>query len=131
MIVLIANRLRALGTALFSAQGAPRDKAELVADTLVEASLTGHDSHGVRYFTRYSDSIRRGLVDVEAEPVVVKESASSALVDGRWAFGQVTALRAMEIAAEKAEAHMVGAVGAYNCNHIGRVGYYTAWAARR
>lgn len=131
MIVLPADRLRALGTAIFSAQGAPRDKAELVADTLVEASLTGHDSHGVRYFVRYSDRIRRGLVDVGAEPVVVKETASSALVDGRWAFGQVTALRVMELAAEKAEAHVVGAAGAYNCNHVGRVGYYTAWAARR
>lgn len=130
MIVLPADRLRGLGTAIFLALGATREKAELVAETLVEASLTGHDSHGVRYFIRYSDRIRKGFIDVDAEPVVVKESETSALVDGRWAFGQVTAMRAMKLAVEKAETHTVGAVGAFNCNHIGRVGYYTAWAAR-
>ena len=130
MIVLSADTLRELGAAIFTALGAPRDKAEFVAETLVEASLTGHDSHGVSYFVRYSDRIRQGFIDVDAEPVVVKETVSSALVDGRWAFGQVTAMRVMELAMEKAKAHVISAVGAYNCNHIGRVGYYTSSAAR-
>jgi len=131
MIVLPAEKLRELGKELFRALGAPRDKAEFVAETLVEASLTGHDSHGVSYFVRYSDRIKQGFIDVDAKPVVVKESASSALVDGRWAFGQVTAMRVMELAVEKAKAHVISAVAAFNCNHIGRVGYYTSWAARR
>ena len=131
MIVMPADRLRELGTEIFSALGAPRDKAEFVAETIVEASLTGHDSHGVSYFVRYSDRIRQGFIDVEAEPMVERESASSALVDGRWAFGQVTAMRVMELAVEKAKANVVSAVGAYNCNHIGRVGYYTSRAGKR
>jgi len=131
LITVPADDLRILGTEIFTALGAPRRKAEFVADTLVEASLTGHDSHGVSYFVLYSDRIRKGHIDVKAEPVAVKESASSALIDGRWGFGQVTAMRAMELAAEKAKEHMVSAVGACHCNHIGRVGYYTAWAARR
>ncbi|RLI07408.1 hypothetical protein DRO42_08115 [Candidatus Bathyarchaeota archaeon] len=131
MIVLPADRFRELGVAIFSALGAPRDRAEFVVETLVEASLTGHDSHGISYFVRYADRIRKGFIDVGAEPVVAKESASSALVDGRWAFGQVTAMRVMELAVEKAKTQAVSAVGAYNCNHIGRVGYYTAWAARQ
>ncbi|MFQ6053942.1 MAG: Ldh family oxidoreductase [Candidatus Bathyarchaeia archaeon] len=129
MIVLQADRLRELGTAIFMALGAPKAKAEFVAETLVEASLTGHDSHGVSYFVRYADRIRRGYIDVDAEPAVVKESAATALLDGRWGFGQVTAMRVMELAVEKA--NLVSAVGAFNCNHIGRVGYYTAWAARQ
>lgn len=131
MIVLQADRLRELGTAIFMAHGAPKAKAEFVAETLVEASLTGHDSHGVSYFVRYADRIRRGYIDVDAEPAVVKESAATALLDGRWGFGQVTAMRVMELAVEKAKANLVSAVGAFNCNHIGRVGYYTAWAARQ
>lgn len=131
MITVPAGDLRKLGTEIFTALGAPRRKAEFVADTLVEASLTGHDSHGVSYFVRYSDRIRKGYIEVKAEPVALKESASSALIDGRWGFGQVTAMRAMELAAEKAQGHVVSAVGACRCNHIGRVGYYTSWAARR
>jgi LDH2 family malate/lactate/ureidoglycolate dehydrogenase len=129
MKVLPANVLKRLGTEIFMAVGASREKAEFVAETIVEASLTGHDSHGVRYFVRYSERAREGFINVEEEPVVVKESAVSALVDGRWTFGQITAMRAMELAVEKARKNVIGAVGAYNCNHIGRVGYYTAWAA--
>ena len=131
MIVLPADTLRELGAAIFTSLGVPRDKAEFVAETLVEASLTGHDSHGVSYFVRYSDRIRQGFINVNVEPMVVKESPSSALVDGRWAFGQVTAMRVMELAREKSKDHVISAVGAYNCNHIGRVGYYTSWAARQ
>jgi len=131
MIEQPADKLKKLGAAIYTAMGAPRDKAEFVADTVVEASLTGHDSHGVSYFVSYSDRIREEFIDVDADPVVVKESPSSALLDGRWAFGQVTAMRAMEVAVEKAKAHTISAVGAYNCNHIGRVGYYTTWAAKQ
>jgi LDH2 family malate/lactate/ureidoglycolate dehydrogenase len=131
MILLPAGYLRELGVRIFTSLGAPRPKAELVTETLIEASLTGHDSHGVYYFLRYADRIRKGFIRPDAEPVVVRESPSSALVDGCWGFGQVTAMRVMELAVEKARRSVVSAVGAYNCNHIGRVGYYTAWAARR
>jgi len=131
MKVLPADRLRRLGAEIFMALGTPREKAEFVAEAITEASLTGHDSHGVRYFVRYSERAKQGFIDVEAEPVVVKESSASALLDGRWAFGQVTAMRAMEMAVKKAGENVVSAVGAYNCNHIGRVGYYTTWAARQ
>ena len=131
MITQPADRLRKLGTEIFMAAGSPKLKAEFVADTLVEASLTGHDSHGVVYFVRYTDRIKQGFIDVNAEPVTVKETESSALIDGMWAFGQVTALHAMKMAVEKAKKNVIGAVGAYNCSHIGRVGYYTSWAARQ
>lgn len=131
LILLPAGYLRELGVRIFTALGAPKPKAELVAETLVEASLTGHDSHGVSYFLRYAERIRKGFIKPEAEPIIVRESPSSALLDGCWGFGQVTAMRVMELAVEKASRCVVSAVGAYNCNHIGRVGYYTSWAARR
>jgi len=97
----------------------------------VEANLTGHDSHGVTYYSAYSNRIKEGHIDVKADPKTVKETPSSALVDGGWAPGQITAMYAMELAVKKAKENDVSAVGAYNCNHIGRVGYYTNWAAER
>lgn len=131
MILQPADKLREIGAAIFSALGTPRDRAEFIAETIVEASLTGHDSHGVSYFVRYSDRIKKGFIEPKADPIIVKESPSSALLDGRWAFGQVTTKRVIELAVEKAKALTVSGVGAYNCNHIGRVGYYTTWAARQ
>lgn len=131
LIVQPVDRLKKLGTAIFTALGASREKAAFIAETIVESSLTGHDSHGVSYFQRYADRIKQGFIDVKAEPIVIKESASSALVDGRWAFGQTTAMFMMDLAVKKAKDNIISAVGAYNCNHIGRVGYYTSWAARQ
>jgi uncharacterized oxidoreductase len=131
MISIPTSRLLKLGAKIFEAQGLPREKSEFLAETLVEANLTGHDSHGVAYYVTYSDRIRDGHIDVTAEPEIVKETATSAFIDGRWAPGQVTAKYAIDVAVEKAKEHVISAVGAYNCNHIGRLGYYTNYAAKQ
>jgi LDH2 family malate/lactate/ureidoglycolate dehydrogenase len=131
MIVVSADELLKLGTKIYEAQGLTREKAEFIAETLVEANLTGHDSHGVFYFVKYSERIQGGHIDVNAEPVIAKDTPTTALIDGQWAPGQITAKYLIETAVEKAKENLVSAVGAYNCNHIGRVGYYTNWAARQ
>jgi len=131
MFVFQAEKLKEIGTEIFTAQGMTRERAEFIADTLVEANLTGHDSHGVFYFVRYSDRIRERFIDPKAEPTIAKETASTALIDGRWAPGQITALKVTETAVEKAKRQRISAVGAFRCNHIGRGGYYTNLAASR
>lgn len=130
MIVLPADKLTELGVRIFTAQGTTEETARFIVGTLVEANLTGHDSHGAHYYLGYSDRIKRGFIDVNAEPAIVKETPSSAHIDGRWAFGQVTAMRLTEVAVKKAKENTVAGVGAFNCNHIGRLGYYTEWAAK-
>ena len=130
MVLLPVEELRELGVEIFKAQGASEERARFLVGTLLEANLTGHDSHGVYYYVLYSKRIEDGYIKVEEEPVIVKESPSSAHIDGRWTFGQVTAMKVTETAVMKAKEHMVAAVGAYNCNHIGRIGYYTDWAAK-
>jgi uncharacterized oxidoreductase len=100
-------------------------------DTLLEASLTGHDSHGVSYFTKYSDRIKQGYIKVDTNPEIVKETPGTAYIDGKWTFGQIVAKKLMKVAVEKAKKNMVAAVGAFNCSHIGRIGYYTDWIAKQ
>jgi len=113
MVVIPVDELKELGVKIFKAQGASEERARFLVGTLVEANLTGHDSHGVYYYVRYSERINEGCIKVDEEPVIVKESPSSALIDGRWTFGQVTALKVVETAVEKAKEHMVAGVGAY------------------
>jgi len=126
-----AEDLMRLGTALFTALGAAEDKARFIAETIVEANLTGHDSHGVIYYLTYAERVKEGYIDPRAEPMVERETPTTAVINGCWGFGQLTAMKAMEVAVEKAERSHIAAVTAYRCNHVGRVGYYTAWAARR
>ena len=130
MIVIPADRLKEIGVEVFTAQGASPERARFLVETLVEANLTGHDSHGVHYYPIYSERIQKGFIDPRAEPEAVKESASSALIDGKYTFGQITAMKTTRLAVEKAKECKVAAVGAFNCNHIGRIGYYTQWAAK-
>jgi LDH2 family malate/lactate/ureidoglycolate dehydrogenase len=131
MIILEPEELRKLGREIFSSQGATFEKASLVSDTCVEANLTGHDSHGVRYFVIYSQRIKEGWIDPVADPEIIKESSSHALIDGKWTFGQVTAMKLIEKAVEKAKKNVVGVVGAKRCNHIGRLGYFSQWVASK
>ena len=131
MIITEAEGLRRLGIQIFSGLGAPEDKAKFVSETLVEANLCGHDSHGVSYYATYGDRIRKGFIKPLFDPVVVKETPSTAHVDGKWGFGQIVAMRMMEIVVEKAKKNMISAVGAFNVNHIGRLGFYTEWATRQ
>jgi uncharacterized oxidoreductase len=129
MIKVPADRLTELGIEIFTKQGTSLDRATFLVETLVEANLAGHDSHGVYYFTRYSDRIKQGFIKPKAEPTIIKETPGTAYIDGNWTFGQMTAKKVVETAVDKAKENMVAAVGAFNCNHIGRLGYYTTWAA--
>jgi LDH2 family malate/lactate/ureidoglycolate dehydrogenase len=129
MINYPADKLRRLSNKIFESYGLSKENAEFVSDTLVEASLTGHDSHGVRYLPRYVERIKQGNIRVDVEPEIIRETLNTVLIDGRWAFGQLVAKKLIELAVAKAKENMVSTVGAYNCNHIGRLGYYTSWAA--
>ena len=131
MIKVQVDRITELGIEIFTKQGASLERATFLVETLVEANLTGHDSHGVYYYKRYSDRIKEGYLKVDAEPEIVKETPGTAYIDGKWTFGQITAKKLVETAVDKAKENMVAAVGAFNCNHIGRIGYYTSWAAKQ
>jgi LDH2 family malate/lactate/ureidoglycolate dehydrogenase len=130
MPVFSPSALARAGRSIFEAVGAPEPIARRVADALVDANLTGHDSHGVIRIPQYVDAVRSGEVVPDAEPKVLRETAVSALVDGGWGFGQVTALRAAEIALARAREQGLAAVGCVRVNHIGRVGEYPERMAR-
>src|SRR5947208_3395300 len=90
--------LRDVAQRVFVAVGSPEPTARRVGDALVDANLAGHDSHGVIRIPQYVAAVRDGEVIPGAEPKVLRQRASSALVDGGWGFGQVTAAHATRLA---------------------------------
>ncbi len=128
---LSSAQLREVTCNIFRATGAPDDVATIVAESLVEADLTGHDSHGIVRIIEYLDQIRTGRLNPQAKAEIVRETPTTLLVDGHWAFGQVTARWAMNQVIGKAAQCFVAAAGIYHCGHIGRVGPYTAIAAEQ
>jgi len=129
MPTFTASQLRKVGFAVFEAAGSPRYEAERVADSLVKANLVGHDSHGVMRIVEYFEKIKRGEIRPGAKTEVVRETPSTALIDGHWGFGQVVAEEGMRMAIEKAKTYSISSVGAFHCNHIGRLGEYSMMAA--
>jgi uncharacterized oxidoreductase len=131
MPVLTPEHLRRVGLAIFTAAGTPDDLARLVVDHLVDAHLAGHDSHGFIQVPGYVRAIREGRLQPAARPTVLAETATTARIDGCWAFGQVSARYATEVAIGKAQASGLALVALVRCTHIGRLGEYVGLASAR
>lgn len=125
-----AAHLHALTRGLFTAAGAPRHIADVVAEILVNSNLTGHDSHGVLRIPAYLRGISEGRIAPAAEPKVVQETAISLLLDGNGGFGHYTARKAMDLAVQKAKQAEVCRVSFIRIGHMGRLGEYAEAAAR-
>ena len=123
-------RLRDLGTEILVALKVPPTDAALVADSLVQADLWGHQSHGLLRLPWYAARIRSGAMTAVTDPAVLVDTGPLVLLDGRDGIGQVLTDRARETAVTRARAHGVGVVGVRNSNHFGTAMWFTRRAAR-
>jgi LDH2 family malate/lactate/ureidoglycolate dehydrogenase len=122
--------LLAFATAVYERCGMRPDDAALCADTLVQADLWGHQSHGVLRLSWYAARLRAGVCDPKAVPTFVVDAGAVGVMDGHEAMGQVLAARAAEDAVVRAKAHGLGAVAIRNSNHFGTAMYFTRIAAK-
>src|SRR5947209_20399527 len=113
------NRLLDFATAVYVAAGLRQDDARLCADTLVQAGLWGHQSHGVMRLSWYLARLKTGVCDPKARPELVVDAGGLALIDGHDGMGQVLTARAAQEAVRRAKAHGIAAVGIRNSNHFG------------
>jgi uncharacterized oxidoreductase len=130
MPVFSDQRLKEIGFSIFKSAGVPEDEAKIVSEALVRANLAGHDSHGVIRISQYVDMLLKEMIKPGMGIEILHETPTTAVIDGRWGFGQVVAAKAMEIAIAKARESYLGAVTARRSNHVGRIGDYAEMAAR-
>lgn len=113
--------------ATFAAAGAAADEAHAIAENLVEANLSGHDSHGVVRVPRYLRDMHRGHMKFGQTVETIIDGGAFALLDGHFGFGQVLGQQALDIGLQKAKVHGVGLIALRHAGHLGRIG---AWAER-
>ncbi len=130
MFRISASDLEELLYRLFIKYGATEDESREISSHLVTSNLTGHDSHGVIRAPWYIEKVKKGEIVPGAPIEVENETASSAIVNGNWGFGQPAASYAMELAISKAEKQNVACVTLKNSNHVGRIGAYTSMASK-
>jgi uncharacterized oxidoreductase len=113
---------------LWRAAGSSEREATLVADHLVAANLTGHDSHGVGMTPRYVKALLGGELELNRSVEIVADGGGLLTIDGHRGLGQSVAFQAMEIAIDRARRNGVCVMGLRNAHHIGRVGHWAEQA---
>jgi LDH2 family malate/lactate/ureidoglycolate dehydrogenase len=131
MTAIDPKQLLDFATAVYAGEGMPEDDARLLADTLVQADLWGHQSHGVLRLGWYLDRLRNGVMKPVTQPEVTVDAGAVAVIDGHDGVGQVLTRLATTEAVKRAEVHGIGAVGVRNSNHFGTCMYYTLMGARK
>jgi len=126
-----ADLLRNFAVRVFESFGIPRADCEQAADILIRADLRGIDSHGIARLKMYCDQLTLGRVNPRPNIAIVRESPSTATIDGDNGLGLVVGPRANAIAMEKAEQAGSGWVAVRHTNHYGIAGYYVLQALER
>ena len=111
------------------AVGTPPETAAVLADILVGSHLAGHDSHGIQHLPNYIKEVEAGEIVPTANPEIIEQTASAALVTGNWGWGHLTADFVTRIGIKKARENRLALVSAVEVNHIGRLGEYVERAA--
>ncbi|MBX2881228.1 MAG: malate/lactate/ureidoglycolate dehydrogenase [Granulosicoccus sp.] len=124
-VLLPAKGITELIKTIFVRAGGSESEANDISLHLVEATASGHDSHGIIRVPRYLEALANGHVSFGKLPVPVMESDNFVLFEGSHGFGQTLGKKATEYGIKKAQAHGVALVGLRNSGHIGRIG---AWA---
>lgn len=110
--------------------GVRPDHADVTAKRLVEADARGRTGHGLIRLGPYIDRIQAGGVNLEPEIAVLRETPTSALIDGDNGLGQPIMTLATELAISKAQTSGMSWVGTVHSNHAGAAGLYPMMAAR-
>ena len=115
----------------FMGVGVPADDADIVVDVLLESDKRGIESHGCNRFKPvYIDRINAGIQQPVTNFEILKETETTAVVDGHHGMGQVIGYKAMSMAIEKAKKYGMGMVVVRNSCHYGIAGYYTTMATK-
>lgn len=118
-------------TDVFKAVGVPAADAELCADVLMESDRRGIESHGANRFKPiYIDRINAGIQLPTTEVEILKETATTAVIDAHDGMGMVASHKAMTMALEKAKQYGMAMVTVRNSTHYGIAGYWATMATK-
>ena len=115
----------------FVAIGVPENEAAICADVLIESDKRGIFSHGVNRFKPiYIDRINIGIQNVKTNFEILRETPTTAVIDGHDGMGHVISYKAMNMAIDKAKKYGMGMVAVRNSTHYGIAGYYSSMATK-
>jgi len=130
MPTLPAAELVCFATELFLAAGVSESESRQVAESLVDANLRGHDSHGIVRVPDYVRQLGTGELIAGAKLLSLNETASISVLDARFGFGQVQCVALIDRLIPKAREQGIACGTMINCGHVGRLGEWAERVAR-
>jgi len=124
-LLIPLERLRVAVNEILGGFGSDSREAQIVTDNLLQANLTGHDSHGIGMLPRYANAFLEGGLRPNGHVLTRLDSGTLLALDGQAGFGQVIGLEAMQLGIARAKAHGSCIVALANSHHLCRIG---AWA---
>jgi hydroxycarboxylate dehydrogenase B len=122
--------LHALTSLIVTRMGSGPEETQEVADHLVRANLSGHDSHGVGMLPAYVRLLQDGLLVPNQTSHTVLDAGALLVIDARRGFGQRMAADAVRRAIERARVLGACVLALRNSSHVGRIGTYGELATR-
>lgn len=131
MIRVDVSQLRAGIAELLSAAGMDADKAAIVAETLVEADLIGHVTHGSALVEGYLDALASGELNGRGSYDVLADRGACVTWRGNRLPGAWLLRQAMDLACERAPQFGVVTVAIGGSHHTGALAAYLPRATER
>ncbi|MCI5065340.1 Ldh family oxidoreductase [bacterium] len=107
----------------------PLEEERILTDTLLDANLTGYNSHGVIRLPMFLEGLRAGKYRPGSSPKILQETPVALHIDGSGALGPVTATWAVQQATKRAKEYGIGCVSCCNTRYVARLGGYLSQAA--
>ena len=107
----------------------PAQDAACVLDVIMDAEISGVESHGLMRLKPYADCIRQKIINPEPD-IRTTVNGASAHIDGGNGLGQVAMTQAVKVSLQLAKEYGIGAVTVCRSNHFGTAAYYANMMAK-
>ncbi len=130
MKTVTAIKLNSFINSVLIKAGVRKDVAGYVAEGLVQTSLRGVDSHGIRLFPHYLEGVKKGRINPDPDYKFKKTSSSTGMFNADHTFGHAAGMEAAKKSVELAKETGTGHIAVYNSSHLGAAAYYALEIAK-
>jgi LDH2 family malate/lactate/ureidoglycolate dehydrogenase len=124
-LTISADRALRIARSALMSVGLQEHDARDVAEVLVETSLRGIDTHGLRLLQQYVDEVANGVATANPSITPSVDRGATVQLDAGGALGVIAGLAATRLVIERAPVHGVSVVGVRNSNHFGSASTYS------
>ncbi len=128
---ILPNKINKFFDSILSKLSVQKKDRNLLIKSLLDSSIRGVDSHGIRLFSHYVKCIENGRIKAKPKMKLIKKNRGVAVYDADDGLGHVAALKASAIVSSMAKKNGIASIGIINSSHYGAAGVYSMDIAQK